>query len=121
MERKKKKERVELKWKKVRGALSTLIINGKNKDVKLNDTFSATEDEVPRAFRDQFECLDKKVKAPKTTPANPPVFKLKEIRKNGPDKGKFNVVNGSGKKQNTDPLEKEDAEKLIEELKKGKE
>lgn len=84
-------------WKKVgRGTLSFL-----GKTYKEGDKFSATEAEIPKAFRDLVVKIDEEGK----TTMTPQMIRLKG--------GKYDVINKRGRKVNDSPLSKEDAEDLL--------
>ena len=118
MERTKKTDTVEpvddgkIWWKKVGGGSFKL---GK-RYIKPGEKFRASEDEIPKGFRDLIipleelrgEAVEKKIALSKTE---------YEIRPRGKSKAYFDVVNKqSGKVINDEGLKKEIAEKLVNDL-----
>lgn len=104
------------KWQNKSAGTHRIWINEKLTIIKPNEKFKALKEEVPTAFRDIFVCLSGVVDGPTITSKDGvdlPKWELKEVD------GGFNVYDPVTKKTaNTAPLEKEEAEKLLEEKKK---
>jgi len=127
MKRTDKKEEREInpnevfRWKKLGGGSSRLMIKGQRKIIKPGQVFTATEDEVPVAFRDVMVKIDNLPieggKAPVIL-INPE-YKLKPRDE---DADEWDIVKWDpikekeGKKINDVPLSKEKAEKMIANL-----
>lgn len=97
-------ERTVLRWKNVSGSLRI-----GNRIIKPGQIFTATEEEVPHAFRDTVLALDP-LPAERVPEPTPLAYSLK--KKNG----LWNVVDGQGKVLNEEPLPKEQAEELLKTL-----
>lgn len=100
-----------LKFRKKPGGGSFRMRNGTI--IKPNQVFEAIPEEIPRAFRDQIECLEP------TAEEKPLEIKDTEysIAAADEDNGeKFDVLNSYGKKINEKPLTRGEAETLIAEL-----
>ena len=112
MERTNKPASGTIRWQKIGGGSFRL----KNRIIKPNQKFSATEDEIPQAFRDVVVRLGDVPAAAETPPikAVDSSYTLKARGKGG----WYDVVNSSGKVLNEKALKKEVAEKLIEDLAK---
>jgi len=109
------------RWKKLGAGSSRLIINGTRKIIKTNQIFSASEAEIPLAFRDVIVKIDN---APISGGKHPailvnPEYKLKVVDE---ENDEWNIVKWDpikeeeGKKINDQPLSKDKAEKMIKNL-----
>ena len=109
MERTNKPASGTIRWQKIGGGSFRLG----NRIIKPNQKFSATEDEIPQAFRDVVIRLGNVPAAVVT----PPIKAVDSSYTKARTKGGW-VVNSSGKVLNEKALKKEVAEKLIEDLAK---
>lgn len=114
MERKKRKE---LKWKKLGGGSFSATIDGKRQYIKSGQVFKATEAEIPMAFRNQVECLTKKVEKPEQKQDGKKAAKYKVVPVDG-EEDLFDVHDEHGESVNEAQLSEEDAKALIVELTK---
>jgi len=105
-----KSESKQIKWKKVGGGSFRLG----NRIIKPGQKFTASEDEIPQAFRDVVVPLGS---LPESKPA-PVIHSVDSTYTLKSRKGTvlFDVVNSSGKVLNEKALTKEIAEKLIQDL-----
>jgi len=98
------------RWKKIGGG--SLRIG--SKIIKPGEIFRMQKELIPTQFRDVIIPVDGVVEEVKKDIApSPVVYTLKEVKR-----GLFNIVNPAGKVLNEKPLEKEVADKLIEDLSK---
>jgi len=105
----------KIKWRKLQRSGSFRMGNGKI--IKPGQVFMATLDEIPEAFRDVIVPVDAKsfTKANVAKEGSPAVeldYFAKHI-----SSGWYNVEDSDGKVQNEKKLRKDDAEKLLIELK----
>ena len=99
-------------WKKVGGG--SLRFNGKI--IKPGQTFRASVDEIPKSFRDLVIPLEKIVEK-----GEEPIVVVNTVysmQPRGKSKSLFDIVDGNGKVLNEKALNKETAQKLIEDLSK---
>jgi len=82
---------------------------------KPNEIFVATESEIPAAFRDLIVKVDAASvqEQNKPLPGKNPVYTLEESKE---EEGLWNVLTNKGKVLNEKPLEKDKAEKLLQDL-----
>lgn len=110
----------KLHWRKIGGGSLRLP----NAIIKSGQTFYAHEHEIPKAFRDMFECLDdkttqhvKKAAAVADLPEHPETEAAYSVVPAGEGfDDLFNVVNENGKPINEQPMELSAAEDLKEQL-----
>ncbi len=97
----------KIKWKKTGGGTLRLA-NGKI--LKPNQEFYATADEIPEGFRDVVIALED---VPKEEPLKQsPSFELR-----ADEDGQYNVINlVTDKAMNAEPLSRDEADELLEEL-----
>ena len=113
VEKKNKEDRKVLKWQKVSGGPFYAIIDEQSVLLKKGQKFEATEEEVPKAFRDTIICLSKVVEAPESQSAHDDApYTVVETE------GGWNVVDEENELLNEQPLTKQEAEALAEELAK---
>jgi hypothetical protein len=108
-----------IRWKKIGGGSSHLMINGKNKMVKPNQEFTARPSEISLMFRDVIVSLET-IPAPEQiapTPGIKSVYALRALNIEE-ENSLFDIVDQNGKKINEKPLPKEIAESLINDLQK---
>jgi len=101
-----------IRWKKTgRGSFRF-----QGRIIKPGETFLATPEQIPAAFRDIVYPLDS-VKEKEAAPLK--VTKsVYEVKPRGKSKSQFDVVDGNGKVLNEKVLSKELAEKLVSDLSK---
>ena len=115
-----KEETTKLHWRKIGGGSLRLP----NAIIKPGQTFYAHEHEIPKAFRDMFECLDdkttqhtKKAAAVADLPEPPTTEAAYSVEPAGEGfDDLFNVVNEKGKPINEQPMELTAAEDLKKQL-----
>ncbi len=78
-------------------------------------TFKARQSEIPKAFRDLVQPLEKLPTVPET-PEVKPVKSVYQVVPRGKSKSPFDVIGPNGKKMNEQPLSKAVAERLIIDL-----
>lgn len=101
-----------IRWQKVGGAAMYL----RNRIIKPGQIFTATIDEIPRAFRDICIPLDE-IKKEEPTPIEVAKHEYTIIPR-GKSKTFFDVVDSNGKAINEKALHKSDAEQLIKDIEK---
>jgi len=104
-----------IRWKKIGGGHFTF--NGRL--IKPGQVFRAREDQIPKSFRDVCVPIDELPETPEPIP-----LKITDIVYTVVPRGKsktwFDVVNGKGKVVNEKALQKEQAERLVNDLSKTK-
>jgi len=78
-------------------------------------TFKARQSEIPKAFRDLVQPLEKLPPAPEA-PAVKPIKSAYKVVPRGKSKSMFDVIGPNGKKMNELPLTKATAERLVKDL-----
>ena len=107
----------KLKYKKLGGGSLRLNIGGKIKIIKEGEVFSAYPNEIPPAFKDTIMPLDATQAAIVAQAVKPKPSKVEyKIVPRGKSKSLFDVVDGLDKRINDQPLSKEVAEQLLEDL-----
>ncbi len=99
-------------WKKVGGGALYL----KNRIIKPGQVFTATEEEIPKAFRDTCIPVDR-IDIPAPAPIEVTKHKYTIVPR-GKSKSYFDIVDSNNKPINEKALRKEDAEQLIQDLEK---
>jgi len=114
MERTKSKD-LAIRWKKIGGG--HFIFNGRM--IKPGQVFTAREDQISKTFRDLCVPLDELPETPEPIPLNVAAT-IYTVKPRGKSKTWFDVVNGKGKVVNEKALQKEQAERLVNDLSKTK-
>lgn len=99
-----------IRWKKTGGG--HFHLNGRI--IKPGQVFSASVDEIPKAFRDLITPLDE-IKSELPTPIDIKTIAYKVVPR-GKSKTWFDVLDEQGKEINEKALTKEQAEKLAKDL-----
>lgn len=103
-----------LSWKKNGGG--TFYLN-KNRIIKPNEVFQATEDEIPLAFRDNIVSVDSPGVIPKKATKPKPVVNVEFTKKERENsKGWWDVFDQNDKKVNENALREDEADSLIAKL-----
>jgi len=110
----------KIMWRKTGGGSLTLA---SGKKIKKGETFWATVNEIPKAFRDTVIPLNPTEKSLTRKQAPEPVEEPIEVedpeytvQEDPPDSGNFIVLDSQGKIVSEGPLSEEQAEELVQQL-----
>lgn len=95
---------VPIRWKKIGNG--SFMLN--NRYIKPGQVFTATVEEIPAAFRDLIVPVDKLPEDPFTKPKKVSNYTLMQT-----EEGLWNIVDKQGKIFNDAPMEKNEAEKVL--------
>lgn len=95
---------VPIRWKKIGNG--SFLLN--NRYIKPGQTFTATVEEIPTAFRDLIIPVDKLPEDPFMKPKKVSNYTLMQT-----EEGLWNIVDKQGKIFNDAPMEKNEAEKVL--------
>lgn len=95
---------VPIRWKKI--GKGSFMFN--NRYIKPGQVFTATVEEIPAAFRDLIVPVDKLPEDPFTKPKKVSNYTLMQT-----EEGLWNIVDKQGKIFNDAPMEKNEAEKVL--------
>lgn len=95
---------VPIRWKKI--GRGSFMFN--NRYIKPGQVFTATVEEIPAAFRDLIVPVDKLPEDPFTKPKKVSNYTLMQT-----EEGLWNIVDKQGKIFNDAPMEKNEAEKVL--------
>lgn len=102
-------------FRKIGRGSTLLILNGRKRRIKFNQTFRALPGEIPNAFKDTIIPVDKAAAAKPAKSREPEVQPKKYFLKHRGG-GWYDIVNSEGKVQSEKALKKEDAEKILSSL-----
>lgn len=97
-------------YKKLGGGSFRFKIDGRDRIIKPNEIFKARPEDIPAAFKDSLQLLDKVTQAPKTKVITSVYTITSEDEEN------WYVIDSLGKKVNEKPLTKESAYTMVKDL-----